>query len=45
MYKRKYFLNIYCMRVYLYIHNKYTQYMCIYNVNTNFIFLLTDSTK
>ncbi len=28
----KYFLNIYCMYVYLYIHNKYTEYTYIYNV-------------
>ncbi len=38
MYKRKYFQNIYCMCVYLYMHNKYTQYIHIYNVNKNFYF-------
>ncbi len=26
MYTCKYFQNIYCMCVYLYMHNKYTQY-------------------
>ncbi len=30
------FLNIYCMGVYLYIHNKYTQYTHMYYVNKNF---------
>ncbi len=29
--------NICCMCVYLYIHNKYTQYTLIYYVNKNFI--------
>ncbi len=30
VYTCKYFLNIYCMCVYLYVHNKYTQYTYIY---------------
>ncbi len=34
----KYFQNIYCMCVYLYIHNKYTEYTQIYSVNKNFYF-------
>ncbi len=34
----KYFLNIYCMCVYLYIHNKYTQNTHIYFANKNFYF-------
>ncbi len=29
----KYFQNVYCMCVHLYIHNKYTQYTHIYYVN------------
>ncbi len=36
MYKREYIQNIYCMCVYLYIHNKYTQYTYKFNVNKNF---------
>ncbi len=35
---KQYFQNIYCMCVYLYINNKYTQYTYIYNVNQNFYF-------
>ncbi len=34
----KYFQNIYCMSVFLYIHNKYTQYTHISYVNKNFYF-------
>ncbi len=34
----KYFQNIYCMCMSLYIHNKYTQYTHIYYVNKNFYF-------
>ncbi len=34
----KYFQNIYCMCVYLYIHNKYTQNTHIYHANKNFYF-------
>ncbi len=34
----KYFQNIYCMCLYLYIHNKYTQHTHIYYVNKNFYF-------
>ncbi len=30
--------NIYCMCVYLYIHNKYTQYTNIYYIYKNFYF-------
>ncbi len=32
----QYFLNIYCMSVFLYIHNKYAQYTHIYYVHSNF---------
>ncbi len=38
VYTCKYFQTIYCMSVYLYIHNKYTQYTYIYYVNKNFYF-------
>ncbi len=40
VYTCKYFQNIYSMCVYLYIHNKYTQYTYkyIYYVNKNFYF-------
>ncbi len=40
VYTCKYFQNVYCMRVYLYIglHNKYAQYEHIYYVNKNFYF-------
>ncbi len=34
----KYFQNIYCMCVYLNIHNKYTQHTHKYYVNKNFYF-------
>ncbi len=34
----KYFQNMYCMIVYLYMHNNYTQYTHIYYVNKNFYF-------
>ncbi len=36
MYKHKYFQNIY---LYFYIHNKYTQYTYIYNVNKNLFWM------
>ncbi len=32
------YLSTYCMCVYLYIHNKYTQYTLIYYVSKNFYF-------
>ncbi len=30
------YVNVYSMSVYLYMHNKYTQYTHIYYVNKNF---------
>ncbi len=35
MYTDKYFQNIYCMCVYLHMHNKYIEYTNIYYVNKN----------
>ncbi len=32
-----------CVCIYLYIHNKYTQYKHIYYVNTNFYFDIPNS--
>ncbi len=37
MYNLVKIFKIYCMCVYLYEHNKYTQYAYIYNVNRTFI--------
>ncbi len=37
VYTCKYFQNIYCMCVYLYIYNKYTEYTHIYYVKNTFI--------
>ncbi len=39
VYACKYLKYIYILCVYLYIHNKYTQYTYIYYVN-NFLFIL-----
>ncbi len=34
-----FFLNIYCICVYLYIHNKYTRYTHIYIMYTHFFIM------
>ncbi len=39
IYTCKYFQNIYCMCVHLYIHNKYTQYTHTYYVNKNLFWM------